>query len=206
MDRLGRWLLGRDKGSPLRPLDGRDRTVLLLSGSGVLLFAALFVRFLLQRKMSGSAWAGTAAAGMILLLFILLGLSYIPVWVDAWRSGKWEPYSPNTQPGTDAQEVKKEKRKDRIGIFVLYLGYGLLMLLLVMLIRHLQGRSGSLAEAIKPFLNTDSAHYLDIDCTDRILSVFPVPGPAFLLCDSGTGHRRFLDSVPLFRFFRSCAL
>ncbi len=128
--------------------DSRKLLVLIGSACGLLALTALFL--LWWRQTRCGSWARFAAflsAG----LFALLGLRFLPQWVDFW-SERPLPAAPEDD----------EPPYTKLLIFCSLIAADALLLLLAWGFRTMLGHSGSFGASLDFWRCTDSQHYLDI--------------------------------------------
>ncbi|MBR5343932.1 MAG: glycosyltransferase family 39 protein [Oscillospiraceae bacterium] len=115
---------------------------------GLLTLAALVWAWWVQHDYG--LW-GRAAAVLSAALFALLGLRFVPRWVDFWSDG------PLPEAPTD-----EESPLTGLWIFLALLVLDLLVLAAAWGLRAALGRSGSFADSLGFWTGTDSQHYLAI--------------------------------------------
>lgn len=128
--------------------DRKKAVSLIGSLLGLLILTLLFVRWW---HASGYGPWGYAAAICSAALFALLGLRFMPRWVDFWSDAPL-PELP----------ASKEPRGMNGRIFLALLGLDLLILLLAWLLRAAAGNRGGFAASLELWRNLDSQHYLAI--------------------------------------------
>lgn len=129
-----------------------------LSLAGVLVLTVLFV--LCYGKGTGHTLYGWAAAVICTVLFMLVGLQFVPVWTKEWFE---------KAPG---QSLKQTKEPAYMGakIFLSFLLVEGMVLLAVFLLRSFWGQADSFFSDLSFWTCLDSRHYLDI-ARDGYLSV-----------------------------------
>ena len=156
-------------------METRRRITLLGRLAGQLTLAALFALWWLRQDYG--PW-GRAAAVLSAALFALLGLRFLPRWVDFWSD------TPLPEP-----PAADEPRLMGLRIFLALLGFDLFVLLAAWVLRSSMGQSGGFAETLPFWTGTDSRHYLDIaedwylseGSVDRLVQLVFLPGYPLLV-------------------------
>ncbi len=156
-------------------METRRRITLLGRLAGLLTLAALFALWWLRQDYG--PW-GRAAAVLSAALFALLGLRFLPCWVDFWSD------TPLPEP-----PAADEPRLMGLRIFLALLGFDLFVLLAAWVLRSSMGQSGGFAETLPFWTGTDSRHYLDIaedwylseGSVDRLVQLVFLPGYPLLV-------------------------
>ena len=151
-------------------MDTRKKYILAGSVLGLLTLAALVA--LWWGSYDYGLW-GRAAALLSAGLFALLGLRFVPSWVDFWSASPL-PAAPEGD----------EPRGMALRIFFALLGLDLLILLFAWAFRAALGHGGSFADTLSFWTCTDSQHYLAIaedwylseGSIDRLVQLVFLPG------------------------------
>lgn len=174
MNKLLSWVWTEDFTS-LRREKGIFRAICLLSLLGIGIFTALFLCTLW--KTSGFAQVLSVIASY--LLFVLLGLRFVPVWVRAWATGRSLPLQRDglsdggsaacgsAACGSAADRTadfpdRRTRCRDILCILLCFLLAGAAQYLLLHLLRLLTGHRETLLASMRLSLLTDGQHYLDI--------------------------------------------
>lgn len=147
----------------------------LLSALGLL---ALGVLCVVWWRRGSYSWPGRAAALLSLALFTVVGLRFVPRWVDFWSPGEDEVLASGKEPPRMGRKL-----------FAALLCLDAAVLVLAWVLRLAMGYGGSFVGTLDFWTGTDSRHYLDIardwylseGDRDRLVQLVFLPGYPLLV-------------------------